>query len=131
MPSYRVDVPPEAHVIRFRPTDPNAVLGHAITAYNRTGIPGLSVFADIAHDGEDQAATVNRLVATANFTSINARVFVTTASAILEKGFCFTKDDVDDEHSEHYSVDIGKADLDSVVRFLDVFEDRRRHGSEG
>lgn len=125
MSATRVDVPHEAHVIRFRPTEPAAVLHRAELEYRRAGVAGLSVFADVAKTDEDDQAVAARLIRAASLGGVrltgNPKFYRTTAGALYEKEFTFVKDNEDEEPAEHYSVDLGKADLDNVVRFLEVF----------
>lgn len=128
---YVADIDPAAVVIRFRPTDPTAVLRSAEKEFRRTGVYGVSVFADLARSGESDADTIRRLVAVAGLSGLdlssNKRVYVCSRAAeILALKLRFTKDDDPDELAEHYSVDLGQAPtVDVVESFLGVFDEGR------
>lgn len=129
-----VTLPDDAIVIRFRPTEPDAVLNWAGKEHRRTGHYRLSVFADAPREGEDEDAVIARLLVASELAGIdpqrNRKLFVCTrASKLADLGFTFHKDEEDDEVSEHYSVDLGLSpNLDDAVRFLSPFEPvERRH----
>jgi len=120
-------MPAEALVIRFRPTDPDSVLGWAQKEFRHSGCYRLSVFADVQKPDETENDLIRRLLVTSEMSGIdpknNKKYFVCTRAAeLLERGFTFWKDGDDDEQDEHYSVDLGvDATRDDVVRFLGVF----------
>lgn len=122
-----VFVPRDALVIRFRPTDPERVLGWAVKTYRRTGYYRLSVFADAAQSGEDPHSLRSRLLAAAEADGIdpnrNKRYYVCAAASLLyDNGFHFFKDGLSNEPAEHYSVDLGnEPSLRDVERFLEAF----------
>ena len=91
----------------------------------RSGVAGLSVFADVAKPGENDDDVALRLVQAAALANIglerNKNYYWTTAGKLLEQGFRFTKDEDDGELEEHFTIDLGKVDMDNVVRFLEAF----------
>ena len=121
------DVPPDAMVLRFRPTDPESVLNWARKEYRRSGRHRLSVFTDVAHDGEDEQSVVERLLAAAELQGIDPKgnpnfSLCRSARLLEERGFSFHKDGDPDEPAEHYSVDIGdQPTVVDVERFLGAF----------
>lgn len=123
----QANVPREALVIRFRPTDPEAVLGWAKKEYRRTGYHRLSVFADAPIGSESIHDLHVRLLKASELSGLtadkNKNYYVCTEAAkLLDAGFKFYKDGDDDETDEHYSVDLGvEPDLDDVQRFLSTF----------
>lgn len=124
----QVQVPPDALVIRFRPTDPAKVLEWAAKEHRRSGHYRLSVFAAAPGPGGAGAAVQARLLKASELAGIdpagNAKYFVCThARQLLDRGFTFWKDDDDpDEPAEHYSVDLGETPTLGVVRrFLEPF----------
>lgn len=120
-------ISPDAVVIRFRPTDPDAVLRWAVKEHRRTGRYAVSVFADIQRAAEDRRAVIGRLLRVAQLSGIdpssNRNVWIcTSAERILEEGFTFHKDEEEDELREHYSVDLGEQpNVDDVRRLLGTF----------
>ncbi|KAB1110782.1 MULTISPECIES: hypothetical protein [Micromonospora] len=112
-------------MVRFKPVLPEAVQKRALMEVRRSGVPGLSVFADVPRPGEEVIDVHKRLIKVAGMDGIdlerNKSYYHCIAGAILDAGFRFVKDGNDDEVNEHYSVDIGTTDLDSVHRFLEVF----------
>jgi hypothetical protein len=126
------DLPDDALVIRFRPTDPAAVLNWASKEYRRTGYYRLSVFATPVVSGETAEQAVTRLLKASELSGIdprgNPRYFVCTRAATLRAGgFTFWKDGEDDEVEEHYSIDLGeRPSEDDVRRFLAAFDQRAR-----
>lgn len=120
MPRY-VNVPAEAIVIRFRPTERERVLQKAVREHERSGVAALSVFADVCQNNETPVEAGRRLVNVANLPSTNSKFWRTTAGELLDRDFLFLKDEYDLEADEHYSVDLRKASLDNVVRFLEAF----------
>jgi hypothetical protein len=127
-----VSVPADALVVRFRPFDSEHVLESARKEYRRAGHYRLSVFADLAAEGEDREAVVIRLLQVAELAGIQAEknkkyALCTEASKLTEAGFVFHKydeddPDPDDEQDEHYSVDLGEQPtLEDVARFLAPF----------
>jgi hypothetical protein len=127
VPGRAVRIPAEALVIRFRPTDPDSVLGWAQKEFRHTGCYRLSLFADVQKPDETEGDLIRRLLGASEMSGIdpksNKKYFVCTRAAeLLERGFTFWKDGDDDEQDEHYSVDLGvDATRDDVVRFLGVF----------
>jgi hypothetical protein len=67
----QAQIPREALVVRFRPTDPGRVLASAAKEYRRSGRYWLSVFADVPADGEDEQALAERLVDAAGLAGID------------------------------------------------------------
>lgn len=126
------DVPRDAVVIRFRPTAPEDVLRSAGKWFRFTGIYGLSVFADGAHEGESDEDVIERLLKASEMSNIdpmkNKKYYVCTkAGNIMDAGFSFDKDGDDDERPEHYTVDMGEQPtLEVVERFLEAFDIERR-----
>jgi hypothetical protein len=116
-----------AIVMRFRPTDPDAVLGKAEVEFRRAGHYGLSVFADVQRDGETEADVLRRLLAASLLDRIalsnNKRIFVCAqAVEITSMGFAYLKDDEADELDEHYCIDLGPdPTLDRVRQLLGAF----------
>ena len=107
-----VEVPRDAIVIRFRPTDPETVFKRAERDSRRSGTWRLSVFADVQRRGETEQDTINRLLAVSELSGIkaadNPRYFVCVrAEELLSRSFVFVKDGDEDERPEHYSVDLG------------------------
>lgn len=88
------EVPHDAIVIRFRPTDPETVLKRAERDSRRSGAWRLSVFADVQRRGETEQDTINRLLAVSELSGIKAadspRYFVCVrAEKLLSRGFVF------------------------------------------
>ncbi|MCA1673816.1 MAG: hypothetical protein LC799_16970, partial [Actinobacteria bacterium] len=65
-----VQVPRDAIVIRFAPTDPARVLQRAERDSRYSGTFALSVFADVQRDGEDESDTIARLLAASEMSNI-------------------------------------------------------------
>lgn len=129
----QADVPEDAVVIRFRPTDPQSVLNSAEKEARRTGGRwAASVFADRPEPGESQEQVIARLLSASELSGIdpgkNARYFVCTqAKELLDRGFTFWKDEDDDELREHYSVVLGESPtLEDAVNFLGAFGEGRK-----
>lgn len=126
------DVPPNAVVIRFRPTDPASLLGWADKSFRQCGAYRLSVFVGVKSDTESDEDLFNRLLAAAELGGIRVegnRYFwvCTSAAELLEDGFVFFKDGTPGEPAEHYSVDLGASPtVDDVVRFLEPFRTKER-----
>lgn len=122
-----VDLPRSAVVVRFRPTLPEAVLASAEKEHRRTGGRyGVSVFADVALEGESWEDVVGRLLASAGLMldpAKNKNVYVcVNAGEILDLNFRFYKDDDIDEPHEHYSVDLGpEPTVIDAERFVAAF----------
>jgi hypothetical protein len=120
----QVEVQPDAVVLRFRPTRPDAVLAWAGKEYRRTTHYRLSVFAASREPGEGDDDVRARLLRAANLTSLPLgrrahHAVWTRAGDLLELGFTFWRDDDDpDEITEHYSVDLGDV---PVALFLEPF----------
>lgn len=133
-PPLEADVPPQATVIRFRPTEPERVLASASKEYRRLAAEGraprylLSVFAAVPMESEDEPAVIDRLVDAAGLSHIqldgHRKVFICSrASQLYQAQFKFYKDGDEDELEEHYSVDLGEEPtLDDVRRFLEQFD---------
>jgi len=93
----------------------------------------LSVFADVARDGEDEAAVLQRLIQVAANAGIrvadakNAGFWVANAGEIVDANFTFCKDAYPGEPAEHYCVDVGPEEPDNerIQRLLAVFEGPR------
>jgi hypothetical protein len=131
-PGDEVDVPRDAVVIRFRPTQPDAVWARACKEHQWIGRYRLSVFADTRRAQESEEDLIDRLLR-ASEVGINPAknknfTVCTSAAELLDLGFSFWKDGDDDkEPDEHYSVDLGAdATQEDVVRFLAVFRPQRR-----
>jgi hypothetical protein len=131
-PGYQVEVPRTALVVRFRPTDPVQVLKSAQKAHRATGRYLLSVFADVAHEGESDDEVRQRLVDAAGLSGIKMEnqkkcYICGQAKELSERGFTFWKDGDDDEQEEHYSLDLGdQATVDDVKVFLAAFPQEGR-----
>ncbi len=124
-----VGIAPEAIVIRFRPTDPQAVLSAAVKSRRYYDSYRLSVFADTRRPDEDDAAVKLRLVQAAELSKINLQnqkklYICSRAARLTDLGFKFCKDGDDGELEEHYSVDLGSSEpnLDLIVKFLGPFD---------
>lgn len=133
-PGQPAEVPRDAVVIRFRPTDPDAVWNWACKEHRRIGRHRLSVFAEVRLKGETQQDVIDRLLRASELAGIDPernkkRSVCTSAAELLDLGFAFYKDGDDEERDEHYSVDLGNdATPEDVARFLGVFgpaEERR------
>ncbi len=126
-PEGEVDLPDDAIVVRFRPTDPERVLASAQKESRRTGHHRLSVFADTKRSGEDDQDVIQRLLDASELAGVdpsrNRRFYRCAAAAELKAlNFAFYKDEDDDELAEHYSVDLGEdPTVDDAARFLSVF----------
>jgi hypothetical protein len=129
-----VEVPGDALVIRFRPTNPDRVMASVLDAYKLYGRYQASAFAAAAVSGETETDLRRRLLAVADIAGMtqdrHPKYYVCTrAEELLRRGFTFWKDGDDDEDDEHYSVDFGTAvTRDDVEKFLGVFgpaEERR------
>jgi hypothetical protein len=102
----------DALVIRFRPTQPDAMLSSAQKAFRQGGAYRLSIFADSARDGEDEEALIGRLLRAAELSHIsndgNPKFWLcTSAGELIDDGFVFRKDKYPGEEPEHYSIDLG------------------------
>jgi hypothetical protein len=131
-PGQPAEVPRDAVVIRFRPTEPEAVWNWACKEHRRVGRHRLSVFAAVPLKGETQQDVIDRLLRSSEMMinpAKNKKYYVCTSAGLLDLGFTFWKDGDDEERDEHYSVDLGNdATLEDVTRFLGVFgpaEERR------
>jgi hypothetical protein len=129
----RTDVPEDAVVIRFRPTDPQSVLNSAEKEARRTGGRwGVSIFAAARRPGESTEEVIARLLVASELSGIdpssNRKYFVCAqAKELLDEGFMFWKDEDDDELREHYTVVLGEPPtLDDAERFLRAFGEARR-----
>lgn len=126
-PTRSVAVPRDAVVIRFRPTQVESVLSHALVEYRYSGRAGLSVFADVAGDNENRDALLARLLGLSELAGLdpgkNRKFWIcSTAAELLDEQFVFYKDEDDDELPEHYSIDLGGTPTPtSVGRFLGHF----------
>ena len=125
-----VDLASNATVIRFKPTVPESVLKKANLEYQRCERYGVSVFAVMPLDGENQAETVSRLVGVAQMWIKPQKILVCpSAEGLLALNFRFYKDDgaytpdEGGEPAEHYSVDLGEGTIDRVHDFLAAFTD--------
>lgn len=120
-------MPRDALVIRFRPTNPDAVFAWAEKEHRRTDRYRLSVFADAKREGESAEDLRVRLLEASELAGVdrsrNSKYYVCArAGELLDRGFTFWKDGDDDEVSEHYSVDLGPGPtVEDVVRFLEPF----------
>ena len=127
------ELPGDAIVIRFRPTDPDRVLASAEKEARRTGGRyGLSVFADIPREGVSTDEVVQRLLVAAELAGMSPKdhpkYFVCgRAEELYSGGFTFVKDGDEDELAEHYTVDLGPSPTRAEVeRFLEAFGPGRR-----
>ncbi len=126
VPGRPVDVPADALVIRFRPTDPDQVFRRAELEFRRIGRYRLSVFAGVKAPGESDDDLKRRLVRAAGLSGINLdnqrKMFAARAEDLSGRGLVFYKDEDDDELDEHYSVDLGlESPRDIADRFLEAF----------
>lgn len=127
-----VDVPRDAIVIRFKPTDPERVLQRAERDHRYSGTYGLSVFAAAPLPGEAEPDTIDRLLRASELANIrpdsNPRYYVCSrAGELLDRGFTFTKDGDDDEVAEHYTVDLGPGPtVEETKSFVQAFDQGRR-----
>ena len=90
-PGTAVSVPDDALVIRFRPTDPQAVLKRAELEFRRVGRYQLSVFAAARASGESDADLRQRLLKVAELSGMNPanhrKYYVCTrAEELLKRG---------------------------------------------
>jgi hypothetical protein len=121
------EVPEDALVIRFRPTTLTDVWSSAEKEFRRIGRYRLSVFADVARNGETGEELRGRLVRASALRinlAKNPKIFVCArAGNLTDRGFTFWKDGDDDEEAdEHYSVDLGsRPTIADADRFLDAF----------
>ena len=121
-----VEIDADAVVIRFRPTELDAVVRQAMKAYRYDGYYGLSVFADVKKSGESDEDTERRLVEVAHLGNISRegnRSYSVARAGDLER-FSFRKDEKDDKEApEHYTVDMGSLEeLEATVAdFLSSF----------
>jgi hypothetical protein len=128
----QAQIPQDALVVRFRPTEPTSVLQWAAKEHRRTGHYRVSVFASAPQAGETQEATEARLIRAAGLAGIDParqpKYFVCTqAGRLLDQGFTFWKDEEPGELEEHYSVDLGEQPtVADVMRFLGLFGVTRR-----
>lgn len=126
------EVPPDAIVIRFRPTDPETVLKRAERDSRRSGTWRSSVFADVQRGGETEQDAIARLLTVSELAGVsidnNPRYFVCVrAEELLRRGFAFVKDGDDDELPEHFSVDFGsEPTVEDARRFVEAFDHGRR-----
>lgn len=130
----QVDIPGNALVIRFRPTNPDRVLASVLDAHKYYGRYQASVFAATPRPDETETDLRRRLLAVANIAGMtedrHPKYYVCARSEeLVRRGLTFWKDEDDDEEDEHYSVDFGTAvTRDDVEKFLGVFgpaEERR------
>jgi hypothetical protein len=123
----QADVPRDAVVVRFRPTEPGAVWNWAVKEHRRSGRYRLSVFADVRRGQETEQDVVRRLLEASELAGIDPErnkkyCLCTSAAELLDRNFTFWKDGDIDELDEHYSVDLGTdAAPEDVDRFLGVF----------
>jgi hypothetical protein len=121
------DISPNALVIRFKPTAPEAILAAAGKEFRRTGRYGCSVFADVARSDESRERLQWRLLEASNLAGrpipLNDKFFICARAAeLLDLGMEFWKDGDEDEVPEHYSVVIGHdPGLEDAQRFLEPF----------
>lgn len=130
MASHPVSLDENAVVIRFRPTQAEAVLRSAQKEFRRVGHYGCSVYAGVPRDGESQEDVVRRVLQSADLAGMtvrsgNKKAFVCArASRIEEQGFAFLKDGDDDELDDHYCVNLGnEPDEADAQRFVDQFDE--------
>jgi len=126
----KVNVAPDAIVMRFPPVQPEAVLKKATQEHRRTGRYAVSVFADEAGQGESAEAVEARLLQASELAGIdparNPNYYVCRARVLLDMEFTFWKYDDEPDKSkelpEHYSVDLGQdPTLGDASRFVGVF----------
>jgi hypothetical protein len=122
-PTRSVAVSREAVVIRFRPTQVESVLSHALVEHRLSGRAGLSVFADVAGDNEDRDALLTRLLGVSELAGLdpgkNQKFWLcSTAAELVDEGFVFYKDEDDDELPEHFSIDLGGAPSSTKVELF-------------
>ncbi len=122
-----VEISGRALVIRFPPSDPEAVLRRAGKEHRRDGHYGVSVFADVKRGQEDDDALVARLLEVSGLAGMepgrNPKYYrCQTAQELLDRGFAFMKDREDGELTEHYCVSLGVApSVQDAGRFLEPF----------
>jgi hypothetical protein len=120
----QVEVQPDALVLRFRPTKPDAVLAWAGKEYRRTDHYRLFVFAASRQPGEGDKDLQARLLTAAQVADAlphrhESHAVWTRAGMLLDRGFTFWRDDDEaDEIAEHYCVELGDA---PVALFLELF----------
>jgi len=124
---------PNAMVLRFRPTQPEAVLTSAQKEFRNSGRWLVSVWVDAAREGEAEADVILRLLAASEIGGMeaanNPRYYVcASAQELIDRGFAFVKDGYDEEPELHFSVDMGPdPDIETVERFLEPFTAARRN----
>lgn len=134
-----VTLPPDAMVVRFRPSAPQAVLSSAEKENRRRFDPEnpiqtyyrVSVFADVKREGEDADSLLIRLISAAELNGLdignNKHCWAATAGDLQELEVSFWKDGDDDEVPEHYSIDLGPSPtVEFVERILEAFEGPER-----
>ena len=100
-------------MIRFRPSEPAAILRSAQKEYRRSGKYRISVFADSKVEGEtEDEQLIDRLLRAAQLSNIkpegNKKFWLCArAAALMDDGFEFVKDNYPGEETEHYSIDLG------------------------
>lgn len=127
--SGELHVPPDMLVLRFSPTQPEALVRKAEQEFRRVGHYGLSVFAAAPVAAESEDALVQRLLEASKLAGIRpGPKFYTCLRAgnLLDAGFVFIKDEDPNEVPEHYCVNLGTSALSVVQAFLAAFVERRR-----
>ena len=129
-------MPPDALVIRFRPTNPEDVFNWAEKEHRRRRDPEhpeqtfyrISVFADVKRDGESDDDLLRRLIEASGLDlGKNKYCWTTRSERLQDLGLTFWKDGDADEVEEHYSLDLGSSPtVEDVGRMLEVFEGPER-----
>jgi hypothetical protein len=104
-PGQPAEVPRDAVVIRFRPTEPDAVWNWACKEHRRIGRHRLSVFAAVRLKRETQQDVIDLLLRASELAGIdperNKKYCVCTSAAeVLDLGFTFWRDGDDEERDE-------------------------------
>lgn len=124
-----IDVPRDAIVLRFRPTEPESVLRWAGKSFRETGRYRLSVYAEVQGPGESVGGVIARLLSVASADGIDESGnrycwFCSAAHQLLDRGFRFYKEE--DDRSEHYAVDVGAPPtIVDIESFLEPFSNRQ------
>lgn len=125
-----------ALVIRFRPSDPDAVRRSALKEFRRSGNYRISIFADSRKGNESEGDLIVRLLNAAKLSNIapegNKRFWVCAqAASLFDAGFRFAKDNYPGEEPEHYSIDFGsEPTVEDTKKLVELFSDQRNWNNE-
>jgi len=131
---FQVDLPPEALIVRFRPSKPEDVFNAAEKAFRYYSAYRLSCFADVKQPDEDDDAVIRRLIGVAQLGGLDIRkhknCWYARSGDLQDVGVTFWKDEDDDEEPEHYSFDLGTTlTPERVEQVLNLFAGPERTGA--